>query len=347
MSQQSRNLMDSGWRCIFRVRCVAQKPRVLAMCLAVLLVLSPVHIGSLSADWGDGSVINAWCLQTMNVPNAPVPAGEQVRIALIDSGCSIDAGWLEAGRIAPGHNYVFETADTADLIGHGTQVASIILGADTATGELAGCGQQATVVPLVWISKYASGVLANGGVEALTAAIKDAVDIHHCRVISVSSGVTRDEPMLKEAIAYAEERGAVVVAAAGNSNIFAPKVVYYPAAYESVVGVGSVGSELQISAWSQRNQSVMLTAPGEGVYALAKERLLRVSGTSFSAAHVTAAIARLLSCYPELTSADVRSLLQRSARDMGDAGYDTSYGYGVLDLGYCLELAAELTSGIK
>ncbi len=330
--------------CLHRQLGTLRVRRLLAVGLAIVLLLSPCGSGNLLAGGYEQTIINRWCLQAMNVPQEPA-TGERVRIALIDSGCSDAVGWLAAGQITPGQNYVFGTTNTLDSIGHGTQVASILLGANDAGRELVGFSQTGTIVPLVWISKYASGVLANGGVEALAAAIRDSVDIYRCRVVSISSGVTRDEPLLRDAIVHAEEQGAVVIAAVGNSNLYAPSAVYYPAAYESVVGVGSVDSELRTSAWSQRNQSVMLTAPGEGVYALTKAGLKQVSGTSFAAAHATAAVARLLSCHPELTPADVRALLQRSAQDLGDAGYDTLYGHGLIDLGRCLELAAELAGG--
>lgn len=342
MSRSEVKLKSCIHTCLRGPRSILRMRKLLAACLAVVLVLSPCGSGSISAGGSEQIIINRWCLEAMNVPREPA-GGEQVRIALIDSGCADDGGWLAKGQIAPGQNYVFGTTNTLDLIGHGTQVTSILLGANSAGRELVGFSQTATLVPLVWISKYASGVLANGGVEALAAAVRDAVDLHRCRVVNVSSGLTRDEPLLRDAIAYAEEKGAVVIAAVGNSNLYAASAVYYPAAYESVLGVGSVDGDLQVSSWSQRNQSVLLTAPGEGVYALTKAKLKSVSGTSFAAAHATAAVARLLSDYPELSPQEVRSLLERSARDLGDAGYDTSYGHGLIDLGHCLELAAELT----
>lgn len=345
MSRLSRMLTVRGWSGAHRGGHAGWARRLLSVGLSAVLALSPLGSGSLSAGGGEAAAVNRWCLQAINVPVESAETAREVRVALIDSGCSIAADWAGADRVVSGHNYVFGTGNTADLVGHGTQVASIILGCGTAAEELVGFSQRIRVVPLVWISKYASGVLANGGVAALAAAIRDAVDVHACRVISISSGITRDDPELRAAVAHAEEQGAVVVAAVGNSNLYAPEQVFYPAAYSTVVGVGSVNSDLQVSAWSQRNGSVTLTAPGERVYALSRAQLRQVSGTSFAAAQVTAGVARLLSSYPDLTAADVRSLLQKSARDMGDAGYDNSYGYGMLDLGHCLELAAQLTSG--
>lgn len=316
--------------------------KALACWLAATLLISCFAPGTLAAH--QAPVLNAWCLQAMGAPQAQQNSGaSSVRIALIDSGISPTKEWQERGNIATGYNYVLHSAVTYDLLGHGSRAAAIILGCRDARGQLIGLGSNATLIPLVWISKYPSGVLASGGVAALTTAIRDAVDLYHCQIINISSGVVGDDPDLRAAVAYAEEQGVLVIAAAGNSNRYAPDDVFYPAAYETVVGVGAVNRQLQVSAWSQRN-GVMVTAPGEQVYSLAggqSAALALVSGTSFATAYVTALASAVLSAYPELTPAEFRQALQASADDLGAPGYDPAYGYGIVDLTRCLELIGQ------
>lgn len=311
-----------------------QKTKPLALLTVVLLLLVVTTQGLASGPYYQNA-LNAWCLAATNSPDELTPGPHPVRVAVIDSG-------LKPGNTtnaAPGYNYVFKTTTTSDLLGHGTQTTGIMVGGRSDKGSLLALGSHATIVPLVWITKYPSGVLANGGVAALCSAIRDAVDVYTCQIINISSGITTDDPALRAAVAYAEEKGAIVVSAVGNSNRFAPDQVYYPAAYDTVVGVGSINKDILVSPFSQRNTSVFVTAPGERVYTMPggfARGFALVSGTSYSAAYVSSFAALLLSKYPELSPALFRRILQESAQDLGDPGYDTAYGHGIIDVAHGL-----------
>jgi len=323
------------------VSSVQKRNRLFLLAVVLMCVLLPS--ASLAAQLLERAVLNQWCLDVINAPKDLGTGEHPVRVAVIDSGFRATTQFVVSADIAPGHNYVFKNAVTTDLIGHGTQTTGIIVGGYHDNDEIVGLGSQATIVPLVWVTKYPSGVWANGGIEALSTAIRDAIDIFDCKIINISSGIISDDVELREAVAYAEEMGAIVISAVGNSNAFAPDLVFYPAAYETVVGVGSVNADSLVSQFSQRTSSVMVTAPGErvpwggnsprGGYAT-------ISGTSYSAAYVSAFATLLLSKYPEMTPADFRQLLQDSSRDLGEPGYDTAYGYGVIDVSLALELSS-------
>ena len=307
-----------------------RKTRVLAVTTAMFILLLVTSVGFTAGAYYQDAV-NAWCLTATNSPDELTPGPHPVRVAVIDSGLRPGS----ATNTAPGYNYVFQSAVTSDLLGHGTQTTGIMVGGSSDKGTLHALGSHATIVPLVWITKYASGVLANGGVAALCSAIRDAIDVYDCQIINLSSGVNTDDPALRAAVAYAEEKGAIVVSGVGNSNRYAPDQVYYPAAYDTVVGVGSINKDILVSQFSQRNTSVFVTAPGEKVYTLPggfARGFTLVSGTSYSAAYVSSFAALLLSKYPELSPRDFRHILQESAQDLGDAGYDTAYGHGVMDV---------------
>lgn len=268
----------------------------------------------------------AWQLALIGAPR-DAELGKGVRVAVIDSGA--DAHPALEGRLAPGWNYVDGNADTSDGNGHGTAVCGLI----------AGCGEQgplgaapgAELVPL----KCFAG--ETGKVSLVCEALAAAVDKYDCDVINLSLSVSvraASRRALEEAVAYAQERGAVIVAAVGNGGT---ATVYYPAGLDGVIGVGSVDRSGLIYYRSNHNESVFLTAPGVDVESLARDGgYARFTGTSFAAPFVTGAAAALKSLRPGLDAEALRGLLAANAADRGLDGYDPYYGNGVLHLGRCL-----------
>ncbi len=258
--------------------------------------------------------------------------GQGVRVGVVDSGVNPHPDL--ADRLLPGHNYIANTADpedTADNYGHGTRVAGLIA---AVSGEgYIGCAPGAELVPL----KVTDGKSVK--ISAICAAIYGAIDDYGCTVLNLSMGVSRDYESLREAVAYAEEKGVAVVAAVGNGG---SSVVYYPAGYDTVIGVGAVDRDRVLYPRSNCNESVFLTAPGVDVRCPSGlEGYTESTGTSFSVPQVTGAVAVLQGMDGELTPGEIRELLAETAADLGAEGYDESYGYGLLDLGRCAAALAE------
>ena len=249
--------------------------------------------------------------------------GQGVRIGVVDSGVNPHQALSE--RRLPGRNCIEGAADetdTADNYGHGTAVAGLIAGAGD-HGYI-GVAPAAELVPL----KVTDG--KSFKVSALCRAIYAGVDDFDCDVLNLSLGVTGTYESLREAVDYAEERGVLLVAAAGNNG---KTTLYYPAAYDSVISVGSVDRDGYIDSSSTHNDSVLLTAPGvevrstsaSGSYSLYK-------GTSFAVPQVVGAAAVALGIDGTLTPEDLRQLLAETAADRGDEGRDDYYGCGILNV---------------
>lgn len=172
-----------------------------------------------------------------------------------------------------------------DTYGHGTAVASIIL-ENVPDAEL---------VALV-SSVYDHGKLTQVDADTFAMIIMDAVDVYECDVINVSAGFAADVETVRQAVDYAKEKGVVIVAAAGNDYQDNPDAKYYPAAYESVIAVGSMNeNKTSISDFSQRGEWVDIYECGENITVKTlsgNERI--VSGTSYSAAIVTARVCKIL-----------------------------------------------------
>ncbi|RAJ63565.1 subtilase family protein [Streptomyces sp. Amel2xB2] len=165
-------------------------------------------------------------------------------------------------------------------------------------------------------------------------AIRYAVD-HGAKVINLSY----DGPAIpdeEKAVAYAIAKGAVVVAATGNTP---GKHKQYPAAYPGVVSVGALGRDGTVWERSSWGSKTTLVAPGEKNVTPDKKYESGygyTEGTSDSAAYVSAAAALVLEKHPNLTAGQVINRLIKSAKPLTDAKGnapklpDEKFGYGVV-----------------
>lgn len=242
--------------------------------------------------------------------------GNDTKVAIIDSGIVPGLG----EKILPGYNYLEGSDDTTDNLGHGTVVSALIVSADF------GAAYKSRIVPLKCFEKdvvtYTTDILD---------AIIDAVDKYDCDVINMSLGFTTEDPQneavrqFKEKIDYAVSKGAIVVAAVGNDG---DATINYPAAFENVIGVASVDKNNEWSDFSNYNESVFVSAPGEGLSVLGIDGL---EGTSFSTPQVSglAAIAKCID--KSITQIGFSELVSKTAYRLSDEEYSIYYGYGLID----------------
>lgn len=252
-------------------------------------------------------------------------AESNVTVAVIDTGIDADNPLIDYSKILQAKSYIEGEPSCEDKIGHGTAIAGIIQ--EYAPNTL--------IVPLMYYTAYASGVPRNGGVQAICKAIYDAADNYKCRIINISSGITYESDQLKKAIDYAESKGVIVISAVGNDNKTAADRVFYPAAYDTVIGVGAIDAEKKIAGFSQRNKSVTAVMNGVDIKVPSIKngnRYTTVSGTSYAAAALCGAAAAILEEYPGITPAQFRDLIKVSCEDLGEPGYDIAYGYGLPDI---------------
>lgn len=249
--------------------------------------------------------------------------GNEVKIGVIDSGCYEHTDIVS--NLLEGFDFANATKDTSDNIGHGTHVSGIIAGSMNGEGII-GIANMAKIVPL---KCFDTGKTTK--VSVISAAILAAVDTYNCDVINMSWGIASDSETLRNAINYAHENGVLMVAAVGNKGT---DVLYYPAAYDCVIGVGAVDSKLTLCDFSQHNESVFVVAPGRNILSLgtSNDNYLTMNGTSQSAPMVTAMISLMLNIDSTLTIESVKECLKNSADDLGTVGYDTSYGYGLINI---------------
>ena len=258
--------------------------------------------------------------------------GRGIRIGILDTG--VDAGHrdlrenIAGGYDATGH------LDWNDGNGHGTHVAGIVAAVrKNGTGVVG-------VSPESWI--YAIKVLDNSG-SGLTSDIIDGIAwcIHAgCQVMNMSFGSPSYNASLQEAIRVAYGAGILIVAAAGDGG---SSIAVYPAAYDQVLAVSAIDPSDQITAWSSYGSDVDFAAPGVAVYSTYKnDSYATLSGTSASSPLLAGLAALRIAVYtahnmavsPDRITRD----LVRSAGDLGSAGWDAYYGYGLVDANILVEL---------
>jgi type VII secretion-associated serine protease mycosin len=255
--------------------------------------------------------------------------GRGIVVAVIDSGVDARNAQLQ-GAVQPGPDQLDGGSSVLDCVGHGTGVAGIIA-ARPAGNSFRGLAPAATILALR-VSEQIEGEDGSttgrrGTPAGLATAIRDAV-ARHAGVINLSLVSYRDDDAVREAIRFAVASDVVVVAAAGN-GAEAGNQIPYPAAYDGVVGVGSIAPDGQRVPTSQIGPYVDLVAPGAQIVTTATENGLQVvDGTSFAAPFVAATAALLRQYRPDLTARQIVAQLTATA-DGGYAG--PGYGAGVLN----------------
>ncbi len=251
-----------------------------------------------------------------------------------------------------GWSFLDNNNDLRDFRGHGTFVAGIIAARSDNGQGIAGINPGAIIMPLK---------VANAEGEANSFNIYRAIHYavsHGARVINVSMGARSISLMEQAAINYAREMNVFVAIASGNvgENIGD----HGPASAFGAFSVGAIdisGERSTISNWGGNNG---LLAPAEEVYSLlsadAADRVLpslrklgyyTQSGTSFSTPMVAATASLILAKHPNFTPADIEDILQRTATDMYEAGWDGKSGAGLLNAAAALRDETKSTLTVK
>lgn len=258
--------------------------------------------------------------------------GNDVRVAVIDSGCNPHTDIIN--NLVEGKNYLDGSNDVTDEHGHGTNVCGIIAAEMNGIG-VTGIAPKVKIVPLKCF-----GANGKAGMDVIIPAFEEAINNFNCQVINMSLGTTKSSESLEMLIESAYQKGIIVVAAAGNTGN-EDNSLNYPAAYDKVIGVGSVNSSKIRSDFSQHNEAVFVTAPGEGVVSTYyRGGYAAYSGTSQATPFVSGFAAIALSMDKDLTVNEFMDLLKDSSENLGAEGWDEEYGYGLMNAGAAAELLA-------
>ena len=291
---------------------------LIASCLAIA---PPVHAAAdplLAQQWGLFAIgaDHVWTTTT----------GQGVIVAVVDSGSGPHPDLAE--NLLPGRSIIgtVESQDGKDIdaSGHGTHVAGII--AAVANNGIGGSGvaPNAKILPIQVLDQA-----GQGDARDVAAGVRFAAD-NGARVINLSLGGATESSSLTQAITYANDKGVLVVAAAGNGG--AADKPKWPASLDLTLAVTAVDQANNATSFDQRGDYIDLSAPGANIVSTAKGDYVTLSGTSMAAGFVAGAAALLFAAEPRVTNAQVRDILLRTATDIGEPGRDVTFGAGLINM---------------
>ena len=173
--------------------------------------------------------------------------GNGIRVAILDTGIDVNNTEL---NIAGGVSFV-EGSSYDDDNGHGTAIAGVISAKKDEKG-LIGLAPNCELYAVKILDKNGEGYYSD-----IIKGIEWAID-HKVDIIVMSFGGTDYSCILEEVVVKANEKGALLVAAAGNTG----KEVEYPARFKTVMSVGSVDRDNNVLELSNRGEELDVVAPG-------------------------------------------------------------------------------------
>lgn len=262
-----------------------------------------------------------------------------VIVAVLDSGISLSHPDL-AGQLV--HGYNFTSANTADVddqfYSHGTFIAGVIGGILNNGVGVAGLAPGCKLMPVRVIDRF--GFTAE---QWVVDGIIYATD-HGASVLNISLGFSSGSSLLRAAVQYAYESGVVLCASSGN---IATDPIGFPARYPETIAVGATDNRDLVATFTSPGPEMTIAAPGRNIYSTwdtntSPDTYSRHSGTSFAVPYVVGTAALIRSINPSLSPAEVRSVLIRTAEDVGAPGWDESSGAGRVNAYSALRLARTL-----
>ena len=298
-----------------------------------------------------------------------------VSVAVIDTGCLTSHDDLRA-NIKDTYNSVDKTSTVTDDDpgGHGTHVAGIVSAdADNGIG-VAGTSYDAGLVIIksskldngssafssAWLAQAYAWLMGDDDNDGSTVA-----QTHNVRVVNMSLGgkgavggdIAANDKALLDKITEAKSKQILTVCAAGNSMANAtPPYDCFPGDYSDCFSIinllkNSAGTpndsagRYSVAKASNSNFNTAgstakdISAPGTDILSTSKTgSYVSKSGTSMASPAVAGVAAMLFAYEPSLTPQNAQTLLEQTATDLGDTGWDSETGYGEVDAYHALQV---------
>lgn len=253
----------------------------------------------------------------------------RVVIAQIDTGFMLDHPALQGRLVSDGidlsgdgrANAAYDTRQRGATYWHATAVASVLAG---------NTDENVKILPYK-VVRFGTDTCA---ASAVLAAMEDAV-AKGARVLNMSLSTSQNRAGFAAMMDKAAALGVAVCCSAGN--VGAQISNRYPSALPQAITVSAVTADKTVAGFSNYGDLVDYCAPGSHITVATMDSsgapaATTASGTSLSCPYGAACCALLLSLHPDLTLDQLNALLQGSAEDLGDPGFDPIYGNGLLRL---------------
>jgi thermitase len=276
-----------------------------------------------------------WWYETIRAPEAwgITTGSEDVTIAVLCTGARLDHPDLQ-GKLVPGWDFVNDDDDPTDdncfdpYWGFGTQLAGVAAAATNNGKGNAGITWRGKVMPVKVLNERAGGWYSDASEGIIYAADNGA------QIILMAFQGNESSSTLEEAIEHAHEQGALLIAPMGNCPWKTPgeclgNPTQYPAALRHVVAVAATDGNDERCWFSLYGPHVDVAAPGSYIYNTACGKDYAGHANTIHAAALVAGQAALVySVNPGLTAEEVEWIIELSADDVGDPGWDEYTGFG-------------------
>ena len=258
-------------------------------------------------------------------------SGSDVTIGSIDTGVDFAHPEFLGGQLIAGQDWYSGDSDPTDEDGHGTHTTGTMVGQNVGVAGVAGAGPNVKV-----LVQRVCGPLGCP-TSAIVSAITAAAD-HGVVAMNLSLGGSSESQAEKEAIAYAWNLGALVIASAGNDGT---GTVSCPACDPLAISVGATNWQDGLTYYTNWGAGLDITAPGGQMYSNTTDEsgiysawpgggYRYLQGTSMAAPQVTGTAA-VVASVTGLRGLDLRKRLLSTTDDKGTSGYDISFGCGRLN----------------
>jgi subtilisin len=227
-----------------------------------------------------------------------ISTGRGVRIAMIDTGVDLDHPDLQ-GQIKYAENLAPEPIDHNLAEVHGTAVVGVLAAHPDNGIGIAGIAPDAEVFALraCWPNKPGS-LAAHCNSFTLALALNKAIHLDS-RIVNLSLSGPED-PLLRQLIEKALEKGIIVIAAVPGKN----QTGGFPANISGVIAVGQGGE----------TNNPYIIAPGQDILTTVPHQAYDfMTGSSFATPHVAGVAALLLQLHPDWQAADIKRLLNNDS----------------------------------
>ena len=250
----------------------------------------------------------------------------RVRVGLIDGPVDGSNPYLREVRVTS--SSFLRPGETPGRTDHATGVASL-LASPTFSDGFAGIANGADVYSAEVF--FSAGTRDVASVEAITKSIDWLLE-QRASVINMSIAGSFNR-VFRQVIGIASDRGAILVAASGNEG---EARVSYPGADPNVIAVTAVDAAKRLYTRASYGLEVEFAAPGVDVLVAEGNGSAYRTGTSYAAGVVSGVIAHDLAASRGRKTADaVRESLRGSSEDLGIAGHDPRFGWGLVQISDC------------
>lgn len=252
--------------------------------------------------------------------------GTGVAVGVMDSGLRHTHEDI-ADNFVYGYDFDAMTSDFSDPLSHGTHVSGTV--AAVANGEnIIGVAPQADLYMLK-VGTFVPST--SGAIGALQYALDNGIQVTN------SSFTLGTSSLVEQAYDNTWDAGIIHFAASGNGGGFPIGV---PASYDSVIAVGATDDRDQRASFSQGGSVLELVAPGVNVYSTTSDRdnsYGNLDGTSMATPHAVGVAALIIGAGIQDANGngrindEVRQHMIDTAIDLGSPGWDSDFGYGLVN----------------